>query len=715
VSTRTRRVCCGFAVHPAAWAARLFLAACAAGPVASQAQGELAPVTVKARPDFATEGTGSYTARSASTATRLDLSLRETPQSITVVPRSFMDDFLLDDVTGLLSRVTGVNVERVETDRTYYSVRGFQVTNFQVDGIGLPFATGDQIGNLDTALYDRVEILRGANGLQSLTGNPAATVNFVRKRPTEELRASAGLTLGSWNRRRLDFDVSGPLNAAHTVRARLVGATEDGDSYLDRYSLQKHVLGGVVEMDLGPRTLLTLGHGSQRNRPRGVMWGALPIHYADGTPVDYPASANAAPGWTYWNTGDSQTFAELRHQFANDWEAKATLTKRNVMSDAELFYLVGAADRTTGTGLLSWPSRYSHTERQWIADAHLRGPFSLGGRTHELVFGVNAARSNNRLHSSDDDLMVPLTEAEMLSGAFPRPDFDQGVTGYGHFRNRQTSLYAAARLRPTDRLQLIAGASVTRATSSGVQYGVVHEYAQTKPAPYLGATWQLAPAYSLYASYGRIFSPQHQTDLAGAVLAPIEGYNAEVGAKGEWFGGRLNGSIALFRTKQANTAEAGGFVTTPEGGRTWYRGVDATATGFEIDVAGQLAPGWEASGGYTQLRIEGPDGASVRTYVPRRTFKIATTYRLPSLPALKVGAGLRWQSATERTDGNVVTKQGAYGLLDLVASYEVNKHLSLTGKVENATDKKHLNSLLWPSQTYYGAPRSYSVAMKWTY
>ncbi|MCT6980900.1 TonB-dependent receptor plug domain-containing protein, partial [Salmonella enterica subsp. enterica serovar Oranienburg] len=89
---------------------------------------------------------------------------------------------------------TGVNVERVETDRTYYSARGFDVTNFLVDGVGLPFANGQQEGDLDTALYQRVEVLRGANGLLSFTGNPSATINFVRKRPTADFQGSVGLS-----------------------------------------------------------------------------------------------------------------------------------------------------------------------------------------------------------------------------------------------------------------------------------------------------------------------------------------------------------------------------------------------------------------------------------------------------------------------------------------------------------------------------------------
>jgi len=703
--------------RPIALAAPLFVAlhARAAPEAGTEPPTEtvLPAVKVKANPDRATEGTGSYTTRSTSTATKLDLTLRETPQSISVVPRTLMDDFSLNNVNDVLAGMTGVNVERVEPDRTYFSVRGFEVSNFQIDGVGLPFATGDQIGNLDTALYDRVEVLRGANGLMSSTGNPSATVNFVRKRPTAEFAASAALSFGSWNTRRLDADVSGALNEAGTVRGRFTAAAQKGDSYLDRYSLEKHLFSGIVDIDLAPGSTLTLGHSEQHNRPNGVMWGTLPLFYSgtEGTHTNYATSASSAPSWTYWDTDDTQTFAELRQRLGGDWQAKATLTRRELKSDAELFFVIGQPDATTGAGLTSWPSKYGSKETQWIADASVTGPFTLGGRRHELVLGANWGKSENALRSSDDG-SAALTESDMLSGNSPRPAFDQGITGSADFDNRRTTLYAVSRFNVNDALKLVTGANVTRSSSSGVQYGVSHDYHSTKATPYVGATFALDGHHSLYASYGGIYNPQYQLDESGKVLDPIKGSNTELGVKGEWMDGRLNGSFAVFRVQQDNLAEAGGFNTTVG---TWYRAIDATSTGFELDVGGMLAPGWELNGGYTQMRIEGADGSAVRTYVPRKTLRLTTSYKVPALKALKLGTSVKWQSDYERKDGTVTTAQAAYALLDLAATYEFSRQFSLTAKVENVTDKRYLNSLMWPNQSFYGAPRNGSLALKWTY
>lgn len=128
--------------------------------------------------------------------------------------------------------MTVVDRQRNETDRTEYSSRGFDITNFQVDGIGLPLL-GSVDGDLHTILYERVEIVRGANAIVTGVGNPSATVNYLRKRPTTAFQANASAYAGSFDLWRVEADVSGPINASGPLRARAIGAHEERNSYLD--------------------------------------------------------------------------------------------------------------------------------------------------------------------------------------------------------------------------------------------------------------------------------------------------------------------------------------------------------------------------------------------------------------------------------------------------------------------------------------------------
>ena len=229
-------------------------------PSDPEAEAQVGAVLVTAADEGVTQGSESYTPSSSSTATKLPLTLRETPQSVTVVTQQKMEDFNQTSINEVLGGVAGITVEQIETDRTYYSSRGFDITNFQVDGLGLPMANGNVNGDLDTAIYDRVEVIRGASGLMTGAGNPSATVNMVRKRPTRELQSEVKGGVGSWDKKRGEMDVSGSLVESEKLRGRMVLVKQDKESYLDRYASERTVVYGVVEGDLGEQTLLTAGY-----------------------------------------------------------------------------------------------------------------------------------------------------------------------------------------------------------------------------------------------------------------------------------------------------------------------------------------------------------------------------------------------------------------------------------------------------------------------
>lgn len=678
---------------------------------------QLQAINAVTQTDATSEGTGQYGVPVMSTSTRLPLSPRETPQSVNVVTRTQMDDFKLDNATSLLSSVPGVFVQQVETDRNYYVIRGFDVTNFQIDGVGLPFSTEEQIGDLDMAFYDRVEVLKGANGLLSSTGNPSGTVNFIRKKPKREFSANAGLSYSSFATRRLDLDISTPLNESGSVRGRLIGAYQKGNSYLDRYGLEKRMLGVIVDADLGERTTLTLGHTYQKNKTKSPMWGALSLYYSDGSPIDYDVSDSYAPDWAYWNTTDAISFAELNHDWGGGWKTRANLTYRKITQDAEQFLASGVPDVNTGLGLTSYPTKYDRYEKQWLADISTTGKYTLGGREHDVMFGINANRSKNYMTSLEADVGVALPSIFTWDRQFPRPDFDNGTETFSDFTVRKTTAFAAARLNLSDSFKVIAGLNYTRATSSGEHYGEPRDYRRNRISPYLGLIYDLNDNYSVYASYTGIFNPQSQVDVNGQILPAIEGKNYEVGVKGEWLSGRLNGGLALFRSEQDNTAEYDTFA----GGLSRYKPVSSRSSGVELSLQGEVAPGLEVSAGYTHFfSIKDEDGKAVRQFVPRSSLTVAGSYAIPAVPGLKVGAAVRWQSETKRLQGkttagdDIYTRQKAYAVADLMASYDVSKNVSVGVNVKNVFNKKYLTSLQW-GQGFYASSRSVGMNVQLKY
>jgi len=672
------------------------------------------------------EQQGPYLAGQSSTATKLDLSVMETPQSVTVITRERMDDFGLRNINDVLDNTTGVKVERVETDRTYYTARGFDITNFRVDGLGLPLISGNTHGDLDTAIYERVEVVRGAAGLMSGVGNPSATVNLIRKRPTEDFQASVKGLVGSWDNARVDADVSGSMT--DSVRGRVVLAKQDRESYLDRYELEKDVVYGVLEMDVTDTSLLTLGYSMQDSNASGNMWGSLPLYYTDGTQTDFSASTSTSADWSFWDAKNTDIFVEFSQELAERWNLKLAYTRIETEEDSELFYVYGTPDKDTGLGLFGYASAYELERDQDIADIYVNGSFDLGGREHEVVFGYNWSKSeytDSSLYDYTTGNGFPvMPDLNDWDGNTPRPTFadlpplttpeDNGSDA----EDKETAFYAAGRFNVLDGLSVITGARLSNWDSSGYSYGGDRESSYNDElVPYLGVVYDIAGKASVYGSYTEIFNPQTETDINRNLLGPVEGESREIGVKSAFFNENLIATFAVFDTKQKNVAVAEGAFLN---GDIYYSSADGVESdGYEIELVGEILPGLNTSFGFTQVNIDGDE--TIEDFTPEKLVRWSTVYNIPSLEALKIGASVNWQDDTSRVqvrDANdnplVTTKQDSYALIDLLASYQFNEHLNVAMNLKNITDEKYLNSLYW-GQSYYGAPRSVEVSATWDF
>ena len=216
-------------------------------------------------------------------ATGLNLDIKDTPQSISVVTAEQMENFGADNLNDALRLATGINVEEWETNRTNYMARGFEIKNTQVDGIGLPNDWGIVTGGMDAFGYEKLEVIRGANGLLTGVGNASGTLNYVRKRPLNDTRGSLELTAGSYDHKRIEADYSTPFVESGAWAGRLVVASEDEDSYVRGLSNDRTFIYGVVDGQLGERSTLTAGYSYQVAHSDGNMWGAVTFSNSDGT------------------------------------------------------------------------------------------------------------------------------------------------------------------------------------------------------------------------------------------------------------------------------------------------------------------------------------------------------------------------------------------------------------------------------------------------
>lgn len=704
--------------------------------VAEQSTVILPQVTIHAnKMGQTTEGTGSYTTGKVKTATPLSMSLRDTPQSVSVVTQQRIEDQGLVSVTDVVNNVTGVSVNQYETNRAGFTARGFDIDNLQIDGIPATWdqawSSGEVAGSL--AIYDRVEVVRGATGLMTGAGNPSAAINLVRKRASSgEFTGAAEIGVGSRDKRRAMIDLSTPLNEARTVRARVVGEHQQSNGWVDLMSSKNQTLYGTIEADLTPNTLLSAGFSRQETDPAGPMWGGLPYWYTDGSTSNWDRSKTSAADWTRWNTVYENFFANLEHRFDNGWKVNATYSHGDRRADSALLYLYGVPDRSSGLGMGASPGSYqTHTEQDDIG-LHASGPFELLGRKHEAAFGAMHSRQKFNSDSRAADFggtMPPVGNFNQWNGAaYPEPSWG-APSFYETGTTRQDAMYGMARLSLADPLKLILGARITNyeKTAYGAwtpAYALKH---QREVTPYAGIIYDLNDTYSVYASHTDIFQPQNLKDAGGKSLDPILGKSTETGIKGEFFNGRLNASAALFRIKQDNLGQEAGLIDRDGAGplvpEPYYRAAKgASSDGFELDVSGQLARGWNASVGYTQYDATEASGADINSVYPRKLLRAFTTYRLPGAwDALTVGGGVNWEGRTYTVDPNApaasngTIEQKAFSLVNLMARYEFNKQLSAQLNISNLLDEKHFGMFAAYGAITYGAPRSAALTLKYRF
>ncbi len=511
--------------------------------------------------------------------------------------RQRLDDQRLTNLSDTLDATPGIIVLRdgLGAESDGYFSRGFEVQNFEIDGV----PTVKRMDNYtqSMAMYDRVEVVRGATGLISGLGSPSATINLIRKRPTFEAQASVTAEAGNWDRYGTGFDVSGPLTETGNVRGRLVADFKTEQSWVDRYKQDSQLIYGITEFDLTEDTLLTMGFSYQRTDVDSPMRSGLPTRFTDGARTNLKRSLNSAQTWSYNDHEQISFFTSIEQQFANGWSGKIELTHSENKFDEVFNYVNGSLD-PDGSGTTQLPVRFSGIPRQNNIDAYLTGPFGLLGREHELIAGVTLSNYYEKVPSYGgwkyDYSGSPAGAIDNLlnwNGGSVKPEFD--VTGKSTADETQYAAYLATRLHATDDLSVLLGSRVIDWHRDIEDKPYNAEKTKTKESetgvyiPYAGVVYDVNDTWSLYASYTKIFNPQSSwvRDINNKPLDPMEGTGFEVGVKGSHFDGKLNSSVALFKIEQDNLAI---WIDTP-GGNTYKSEQGTTTKGAEFTLDGELA------------------------------------------------------------------------------------------------------------------------------
>lgn len=563
-------------------------------------------------------------------------------------------------------------------------------------------------------LYDRVEILRGANGLMGSTGDPSGAVDMVRKEARTVPFTTFSATLGSWNKRQLMLDMNRPLTSDGRVLSRFVLTGEDSDGFRDREENKAAGALASFVVNATPDTKIGFGFQYERRRLNGATWGTnVPIWFADGTPTDFEGEAKTHIGASKANSGSNNGY----------WNQNGTGGAMNTIFQE--------SDNTTQNLQLS-----------------LNGSYEMFGRRHQFMVGAASTDSKStqfglKCYTAEGAAMSSCMNRITSQFAIPNwQDFVGNGSTFGEIQAERTGIntttrqktyggYFANRFSITDPWSVIVGARLSwqRNDSNGV---VTSEFSK-QISPYLGTVYNLNDSYSVYASYTDIFEAQNRRKINGDYIDPKTGKAYEAGIKGEWLDGLFDGSLAVFYTKQEKLAvkdlDAQGndqYVDDNEAEGVAYLngGAGVRTKGFDLDISGRLTPSWNMYGGYTFLKVRNPNSPNTDDD-PRHLLRFNTSYRLPgALNRLTLGGGLTAQSTMRQsatgtshpTQGsNVNIDLRGYTLFHAMARYDFSDQLVGTLNISNLFDKTYYRQYGFYAGAIYGEPRAVKVNLRYTF
>lgn len=662
------------------------------------------------------ESTSATQPPGVTTLGKVPLKPRELPQSASVIDHERLEQQNLFSLDEAMQQATGVTVQPFQLLTTAYYVRGFKVDSFELDGV--PALLGNTASSpQDMAIYERVEILRGSNGLLHGTGNPAATVNLVRKRPQREFAASTTLSAGRWDRYRAEVDVGGPLSASGNVRGRAVAAYEDRDYFYDVADQGTRLLYGVTEFDLSPDTLLTVGAQYQHIDSITNMAG-VPMA-KDGANLGLSRDTYLDVDWDRFKWDTYRAFGSLEQQLGGGWKGKVSAEYQEADSRLRYAGSFGAIDPQTGDGGQLMGAAYKFKSIQRSLDANLNGPVRLFGLTHELLGGVTYAQGETRQDTARF-LNLPNTPVNVCRWdphGVPRPQIGQ-YTSPGTTTTTQKGLYALGRIKLAEPLTLVVGGreSWWDQDTPATRFKPGRQF-----TPYGGLIWDFARDWSWYVSYAEVYQPQADRQTWNSEpLSPVEGKTYETGIKGELADGRLNLSLAAFRIDLENNPQEDPDHPGPPNNPFYISGGKVRSQGFELEGTGYLTPYWSLSAGYTYTSTEylkdsqNDSGTRYSTFTPRHLLRLWSNYDLPWQDRRwSVGGGLQAQSDYSVDYRGVSMRQGGYALVNMRLGYKIDEHWTAAVNVNNLFDRTYYQSLSNPNwNNRYGEPRSFNVSLR---
>ncbi|MFF7395923.1 TonB-dependent receptor [Achromobacter sp. NPDC008082] len=674
-----------------------------------------------------------------STGSRLGLTLRETPASVTVISREQIEARGSLNTQEIARGIPGVDNASPPGNAGAVSYRGFsggQVSQL-FNGISVQY---DAIAGrpVDSWIYDRVEAIGGPSTFLFGAGAVGGAINYVTKLPERDTFYDGQLRLGSYDSRQLSVGVNQQLSGDAGGRGnylRIDANTGSSHGWVDGNRSHASQIAASVLSDLGSDVTQTFAFEYQREQVDRPYWGTPLMTNAQGV---VQGAGHIMDGTRFKNYNVNDGLYEQTVWWARsmtEWRASSAVTMKNT-----LYYYQAERDFrnletyrfNTGNTLVQRSGALLQRHEQRLVGNRVEGLVrsSVAGLPSDWSFGADI--SVNKVTRFPTSLPAQVDAVDPYD--FSPGDF-YGIPGMtrGHKADRDNRIRTVA-MTLENRTEVLPGVAIVSALRKDfIDLDLTNRRAVTAAAPAsasrsyspltgrLGVNWQVSPEASLYAQYATAADPPSGL-LATASFADVlnndqltTGTQAEVGGKFDFWDGRGSATVALYEIKRKHIS------TT-----------DPNNPGVSVPVGAQSARGVELAGGLqltSKLSLQGnvafvdpqyddfsqsvggvsvSRNGNVPVNTPRRLANVWLDYAF--VPDWNASVAARYVGRAYADAANTVWAP-SYTVFDAALSHRVNRNLNVTARVRNLTDKVYAANAS-PTMFYLGAPRTFELSLQ---
>jgi iron complex outermembrane receptor protein len=704
-------------------------------PIAPHGEDEI-PV-VEARPVLVVASRESYVVPNATSGTKTDTPIMETPLNVQVIANQVMKDQQVIALGQALKNVSGVTVNSTGDPsligtgglNQFLFLRGFASETFFRNGFRLQQGSASR----GMANVESVEVLKGPAAILYGQVEPGGMVNVITKQPLAIPYYSLNQQFGSYNLYRTTIDATGPLATNETLLYRMNVSYQDSGSFREFVNTKDVFLAPVLKWNISPRTQATF-ELEYNHRRLGLDAEFVPL--LDGKLFNMPRSRN-------YGESSPATMETIfggfnwAHQFTSDWSIKHRFSFNQLRNNQPQFVVPFQADTVSVSRYFkSGDDRYTTLS----TNLDLVGLFDTLGLKHTLLLGGDYYRlgQSSLLSFSFNDpttLDFNLSTIDLLNPVHPGTAFTQplqllsrssiNVDQYGLYLQDQVRLPYDVHVLGGLRYQNIHQTSQTQ--FPGI-YGIPNDssaLAQDAVTPRVGAVWHPQGWFSLYANYTESFGANFgKTWPDSKTVAPTSAHQYEGGIKTEFFGGRLRATLAYYDLTKTNVATSDlshpGFVLAFGAVRS---------RGPELDIVGAILPGWNVIATYTNTEVrvtktnsanEPLNGVTVGSRmpnVPRNTGSFWSTYEFKNgeLKGLKLGGGVTLRDGQTACCDTPAGSIPGYVTADLLTAYSRkvgDAKVTVQLNVNNLLDKQYFAGIFTvrdanAAYVSFGQPRTF--------